>query len=487
MKIVFVASEMVPFAKTGGLGDVMGILPKEVAQLGHEVSVWIPRYKRIDPAKWNLKLELENLVIPLGSEKEVGKVYGCKLEEGLKVYFVDHPELFCRDELYGTALGDYPDNDRRFTFFQRTVLEALRHLKIKADIVHGHDWQTGLIPVYLKTLYSGDTVFRKTKSVFSVHNLAYQGNFPPDSLPQTGLGWEQFRMERLEFYGKISFLKGGILDGDVIATVSEHYAREIQLKEFGCGMENVLIGRRNEIYGILNGLDYKEWDPAKDPDIAETYSAKMPEKKARCKKALQEENDFNASPATPLIGLVTKLVDAKGIGILLSTIGPMIEKGLQFVLLGTGEEKYHRIFRDLSKKYIGSLKAHILFDAKMAKRIYAGCDMVLIPSYSEPCGLGQLIAMRYGTIPIVRSTGGLADTVMEFAPAAGHGTGFCFEDYSGEALLAAVERALEVFKNEKQWRKLVQNAMTADYSWTAAAKKYIRLYEIAGHRTPKED
>jgi starch synthase len=486
MKIVFAASEMVPFAKTGGLGDVTGTLPREVARLGNEVIAFVPRYKRIDPAKWGLKTEIDQLSVALGSEKEIGKIYSCKLEGGIQVYLVDHPEFFCREELYGTAAGDYPDNDRRFIFFQRAVLETLKALKIKADVIHCHDWQTGLIPVYLKTLYAEDTVFRKTKTVYSIHNLGFQGNFPPDSLSTTGLDWDQFRMERLEFYGKISFLKGGLLDADVISTVSERYAREIQTKEFGCGMENVLSQRKDKIFGILNGLDYKDWDPSTDPDIAEVYNAKTIEKKLRNKIALQKENDFNPDAKAPLIGIVSRLTEQKGIDILLSVIGPIFDLGAQVVVLGTGDEKYHRIFRELAKKKSGACKVHILFDAKMAKRIYAGCDLVLVPSYYEPCGLGQLIALRYGTIPVVRATGGLADSIQEFDPSTGMGTGFNFEDYSGEALLAAVGRALSVYKNERNWYHLVQNAMTADFSWTASAKKYLRLYEIAGQRSRKE-
>ncbi len=477
MKIAFVASEMVPFAKTGGLGDVVGTLPVELAELGHEVYAFLPRYKDIEVQKWSLKTEISPLTVPIGSEKENGRVFSCKVSERLRVFFIDHLDFYGRDYLYGTPMGDYPDNDRRFIFFQRGVLETIRILKLKVDIVHCHDWQTGLIPVYLKTLYANDPLLKKAKSVFSIHNLGYQGNFPPDSLPYTGLGWEQFSMERLEFYGKISFIKAGLLDADAISTVSESYAKEIQTKEFGCGMENVLAARAGKIYGIVNGIDYKEWSPETDPDIAAKYNFKTLEKKQQNKLSLQDENDFKQDPKVPLLGIVARLADQKGIDILVPALNTLLKKGIQFVLLGTGEDRYHQIFRDLAKKNAGNFRAHILFDVKMAKRIYAGCDMILVPSYYEPCGLGQIIALRYGTVPIVRATGGLADTISEFDPATGKGNGFAFQQYSETALLASIEKALQVYKNEKNWKKLIQNAMESDFSWRASAQKYVQLYE----------
>ncbi len=482
MKIVFVASEMVPFAKTGGLGEVAGTLPREISKFGHEVYAFVPRYRRVDPQKWGLKTEIDSLTVPLGSEKETGRILSYSLDGSIRVFFVDHPQFFSRDELYGTPMGDYPDNDRRFIFFQRAALETLKILKIKPDIIHCHDWQTGLIPVYLKTLYAGDAAFKKTKTVFSIHTLGYQGNFPPDSLPTTGLDWEQFSMERLEFYGKVSFMKGGILDADILTVASEHYAKEILTKEFGCGMENVLIQRKDRIRGILNGLDYKEWNPETDPDIFERFSAKAPEKKLKNKIALQQENDLDPNPKIPLIGMVSRLDESKGIEILLPALSQMFQLGAQFVLLGSGDEKYHRIFRDMAKKNSDFMKVHILFDPKMAKRMYAGCDMVLFPAYHEPAGLGQLIALRYGTIPVGHATGGLADTIREFDAASGGGNGFLFQDHSSDALLRSVRKAVDVFHNERQWKRLVQNAMLEDDSWTAAAKKYIQLYESAGQK-----
>lgn len=484
MKIVFVASEMVPFAKTGGLADVIGALTGEIQALGHEVIAFLPRYRAIDAHKLALKTAVENIEIQIGSEREKGKVMSYTLSNGVKVYFIDHPEYYSREQFYGTAQGDYPDNDRRFIFFQRGVLEGLKALGFKSDIIHCHDWQTGLIPVYLKTLYAGDSFFKGTKSVFTIHNLGYQGNFPPDSLPATGLGWDQFKMERLEFYGKASFLKGGLLDADIVSTVSERYSQEILTKEFGCGLEGVLQKRKDKLFGIINGIDLEEWNPKKDKELFATFSADNFDKKKVNKTELQKENYLKTDAAAPLIGVVTRLVDQKGIDILVPALGPILEMGAQIIILGTGEEKYHHILREFSKKNRGRAAVHILFDAKMAKHIYAGSDMLLMPSYYEPCGLGQMIALRFGTIPVVRATGGLADTISEFDPKHGSGNGFLFQEYSAQALLDSVKRAVEMYKNKSKWEELIRNAMSCDFSWNVSAKKYVRLYESTSKRRP---
>ena len=477
MKIVFVSPEMDPFAKTGGLADVASTLPKEIHALGQEVFCFLPKYKKVDSRKWPLRVVIDRLKIPVGSEVETGRVFHYEEEKGLQVYFIDQPEYFGRDELYGTPLGDYPDNDRRFTFFQRGVLEALRKLGLQPDVIHGNDWQTGLLAAYLKTLYKEDAFFAKTKTVFTIHNLAYQGNFPPDSLPATGLGWSEFRLERLEFYGKVSFLKAGLVYADALTTVSPRYTQEIQTKEFGCGMEGILRLRRHDLVGIVNGIDPLEWNPEKDPDLPKRFSLKKLEDKGVNKTTLQKENHFKVDKKIPLLGIITRLVDQKGLDLLVSAMEGFIKRDVQFVLLGTGEEKYHQVFRELGKKYPEQLGIHIVFDAKMAKRIYAGADLFLIPSRYEPCGLGQLISFRFGTVPLVRETGGLADTVQNFDPKTGQGNGFVFKDYEPKAFLEAVDRALEVYSNPKLWVELVKNGMQADFSWRASAKQYVNLYE----------
>lgn len=476
MRIVFVTPEMIPFAKTGGLADVTGTLPKEIQALGHEVVCILPKYKKVDSSRWPLKDAIDRLQVPVGSDVETSRVFGFDDRSGMKVYFLDQPEYFSRDELYGTPMGDYPDNDHRFVFFQRGVLEALKKLGFKPDVIHCHDWQTGLVATYLKTIYANDAFFAKTKTVFTIHNLAYQGNFPPDSLPITGLSWDEFKLERLEFYGKVSFLKGGLVYADALTTVSPRYAKEIQTKEFGCGMEGVLQTRKNDLVGIINGIDPQEWDPEGDPEIPFPFSLKKMDGKAANKEALQKENHFKIDPRIPLLGIVTRLADQKGLDILAPAVEKMMKRGLQLVLLGTGEEKYHQLFRDLKKEYPQQLGVHILFDAKMAKRIYAGSDIFLMPSRYEPCGLGQLISLRFGTIPLVRETGGLADTVEDFNPKTGEGTGFVFKEYRTQAFLETLERTLEVFRDLKLWPKLMKNAMKCDFSWRASAKHYVELY-----------
>lgn len=486
MKIVFAVSEMQPFAKTGGLADVAGSLSAALRVLGHDVLVFLPRYRTLDARKADFKVVLDRFEVAVGTEKETGRLWERKLENGVRVFLIEHPEFFNRDAFYGTPHGDYPDNDRRFIFFQKAVLQCLKEISFKPDIVHCHDWQTGLIPVYLKTLYANDPFFQKTKSVFTVHNLGYQGNFPPDSMPTTGLGWEHFRLERLEFYGKVSFLKGGLVDSDALTTVSERYAQEIQTREFGAGLEGVLARRRDSLYGVVNGIDPEEWDPEKDQDIAAHFSAAKIEKKAGNKTALQKENNLAVNPRKPVMGMVTRLVDQKGLDILIPALASMMQMGIQFVLLGTGEEKYHHVLRDFAKKNKSQCSVHILFDAKMAKHIYAGSDMMLLPSYYEPCGLGQMIALRFGSIPIVRETGGLADTIRNFDPKTGTGNGFSFREYTPEALLDAAERALKIYENEEEWHALVRNAMASDFSWDASAKRYVQIYEITKRR-PIED
>lgn len=482
MKIAFIASEMEPFAKTGGLADVTGCLAAEIQALGHEVAAFIPRYKNIDIQKRGLKMIADDIEVQLGGDKVRGGVLALGLKTGVTVYFIDQPDFFNREFFYGTSTGDYHDNDRRFTFFQRAALEAMKRVAFKPDVIHCHDWQTGLVPVYLKTVYAQDSFFSKTKSVFTIHNLGYQGNFPPDSVPITGLGWEHFRLERLEFYGKISFLKGGLVDADSLTTVSERYAQEIQGKEFGCGMEGVLARVKGHLHGVLNGIDVKEWNPETDNELVKKFSLKDLSGKAVNKAALQKENGLTVDPKALLIGVVTRLVEQKGLDILIPAMESLKDTNVQFLILGTGEEKYHHALRDLSKRNKGRICAHITFDAQLAKRIYAGSDAFLMPSYYEPCGLGQMIALRFGSIPIVRATGGLADTVQEFDFKNEKGNGFLFQEYKTEALKEAIERAAAIFKNEKKWQELVKNAMESDFSWTASAKKYEQIYQATKKR-----
>jgi starch synthase len=484
MDIVFVASEMVPFAKTGGLADVIGSLPREIAKRGHRVFVFLPKYKEITKQRFSLTTSLENMVVPIGTEQERTKIYSCSFQE-LTIFFVHHPDYFERDHIYGTPMGDYPDNDRRFTLFQRAVLETLKKLRIKPDIIHAHDWQTGFIPAYLKTIYRSDPFFQKTKTIFTVHNLAYQGNFPPDSLPMTGFSWDEFRYERLEFYGKISFLKAGLVYSDVITTVSERYASEIQTKEFGAGLEKTLEHRKKDLHGIVNGIDPDDWDPARDSELAANFTKKDLSGKRICKQRLQERHNLKVDPQAPLLGSVGRLVSQKGLDLLIEITEDIMKKGWQLVLLGTGEEKIHSALKILARRHRDQLAVNVTFDDELARQIYSGSDMFLMPSQFEPCGLGQLISLRFGTVPIVREVGGLADTICEFDPTTGCGNGFVFSSYRSKNFLKAMERAVAIFDDKKTWNKLMRNCMDSDYSWKASARRYISIYERAQRKPLK--
>jgi len=482
VKILFVTSEISPFARTGGLGDTLASLTAAVRAEGHDVTVFMPRYKCVDIRRLGLEIAINYFEVIIGNTLEATRVFYKKLDNGIKVYFIEHPDYFQRDELYGNAIGDYQDNDRRFTYFQRATLKAIEQLKLSPEIIHCHDWQTGLIPVYIKSIETGYAPFAKARSVFTVHNLAYQGNFPPDSFPSTGFGWEFYKSDLLEFYSKFSFLKGGLVFADRVVAASEHYSREIQKKEFGCGMEGVIAARKETVTGVLNGIDPAEWDPATDKEIEANFSAAAASGKKVNKTMLQKENGFAADEAVPLIGFVSHLTAQKGLDILIPAFEKMAGLGVQCVLLGTGEERYHQILRDLARRNKKWLSVHILFDPRMAKRIYAGADMLLFPAYHEPAGLGHIIGLRYGAVPVARATGGLADALEPFDAESGKGNGFVFEDYTVEALSDAVAGAVTVFRQDKPWRTLVKNAMESDFSWSSTAKKYSKIYESVKRR-----
>ena len=476
MEIVFVASEMAPFAKTGGLADVIGSLPRELVKRGHRVSVFLPKYKNITRKGFPLKQAVKAIEIPVGFETEAGSVWTCPFN-GVTVYFVDRADYFDRDELYGTPAGDYPDNDRRFTFFQRLVLEALKRLNLKPDVIHCHDWQTGLIPAYLKTLYRSDSFFKKTKTIFTVHNLSYQGNFPPDSMSLTGLSFDEFRYERLEFYGKVSFIKGGLIYSDLVTTVSERYAKEIQTQEMGCGLEGTLATRKDDLFGVVNGIHSEDWDPARDAEVPVHFNSRDLVGKKACKKALQQENRISQESDRPLFAFIGRLIPQKGIDLVIQVVEDMVAQNWQLVLLGTGLEEYHKALRIFGKRHPKHIGLNITFDLKMAKRIYAGADMLLMPSHFEPCGLGQMIALRYGTVPVVRATGGLYDTIQEFNPKSGKGNGFRFSGYSAKELFETMNQAVDVFRDARLWAKLMRNGMACDCSWRHSAKRYEAWYE----------
>jgi starch synthase len=474
MNILFAASEVAPFAKTGGLADVAGSLPQALARLGHDVRVMLPRYQRVTPGRFGLH-HVAAFYIPLASWRERCDVFEGRLGGLVTVYCIGKDIYFDRPELYGTQHGDYRDNAERFSFFSRAVPELCRAAGFAPDIIHCNDWQTGLVPLYLKKFYGHDPLLRGARTVFTIHNLGYQGVFGHRDLRLTGLGEEDFTPAGVEFWGNINFLKAGIQFADTVTTVSRTYSRDIQTPEGGHGLDGVLRNRSADLYGILNGVDYDDWDPARDPAIAMPYDAKRLAGKDLCRRALRRELAIPETQA-PLIGMVTRLSDQKGLDILMDALPGIIALGAPVVILGTGDERYHRRLSDLALSYPAQLRVLLTFNDDLARRIYAGSDLFLMPSRYEPCGLGQMHALRYGSVPVVRRTGGLADTVVDHDPKTGQGTGFLFEDYAPGALLSCVQRAVGVFRRSAAWKRIMRSGMQADFSWTRSAEEYMAVY-----------
>lgn len=459
MKIVICASEVVPYAKTGGLADVAGALPLALEKEKQEVILILPRYKAIDSAKFKLK-------------KLNTDISYCGIGKNIKVYFVENDKYFNRDGLYGNKDGDHKDNLDRFAYYCRRSLSLLKEINFKPDIIHCHDWQSSLIPVYLKTIYANDQFYKKTRTILTIHNIAYQGVFPKDEFQKLGLDWNLFDIEGLEFYGQVNILKGGIVFADLINTVSPTYAKEIETKEFGFGLEGVLDKRRGSVFGILNGLDYDIWNPQTDKFITKNFSVLNPDGKAKNKEALQAFCKLPRSKNLPLFGIVSRLAEQKGFDILAEGIDEICKMGIQIVILGTGDIKYHQLLERIVKKYPKVISLNLKFDDPLAHKIYAGSDIFLMPSKYEPCGLGQLIALRYGTIPLVFKTGGLADTVNS-------SNGFVFNSYSKVSLIKAIRKAKAIYSDGKEWAALMSRAMKCNFSWAESAKKYLELYAKA--------
>ncbi len=481
MKVLHIASEAVPFAKTGGLADVAGTLPKELSAQNVESALILPLYNDVRQSTKDLVSTGIELSVPVGDTPRTGMLWRGKIPgSNVPAYFIQRDEYFGRQGIYGSGREDYPDNSERYVFFCRAALEAVRALALKFDVVHVHDWQTALVPVYLKTTYAKDKVLQGAKSVLTIHNISYQGVFWHWDMKLTGLEWSLFNWKQLEFYGKVNFLKGGLVFADAITTVSETYAREIQTLEFGCGLDGVLSDRAKDLTGILNGVDYAVWSPENDPHIAVKYSAAKPAGKEKCKSQLQRKCGLPEDAKAPLVGMITRLVDQKGIDLVAAAMDGLLNEGVQIVLLGTGEDRYHKIFGDIAARHKGRVSVFLVFNNALAHEIEAGSDMLLMPSRYEPCGLNQIYSLRYGTIPIVRKTGGLADTVIDASPEGaenGMSTGFVFREATPEAMLAAVKRAVTWFRRPKDWAKLVRNAMKQDWSWARSAAAYARLYQ----------
>ena len=471
-----VASEAVPFAKTGGLADVVGALPHALARLGHRIDVVMPRYRGVTAGE-----PFGRVTVPLGNQVAAAELFAASADE-VRTIFVDHPAYYDRDFLYGDGGRDYADNPERFAFLARAALEWAAASGERYDVVHAHDWQTGLVPVLLRRLSATHPILRGLPSVFTVHNLAYQGVFDASWLPRLGLGWELMHVDALEYFGRISLLKGGMMFSRLVTTVSPQYARDIQAPELGFGFDGILRHRSRDLVGILNGIDNDLWDPARDPFLPERFDASYLAGKAVCKRELLAEVGLPSDAPTaarPLVGMISRLVDQKGFDLLAAVSDQLPRLDASFVLLGTGERRHEDMWLALATRYPDRIAARIGFDEALAHRIEGGADLFLMPSRFEPCGLNQMYSLRYGTVPLVRATGGLFDTVENFYPALGSGTGFTFSEYSPQALLGTLRWALGVYADRTVWRRIQLAGMRRDFSWDASARQYVKVYERA--------
>lgn len=499
MRVLLAASEVVGFAKTGGLADVAGSLPRALQRRGHECTVILPLYRSARIGRVPVEPTTHTFFVPIGGRPVAGRLWRSALPgSDVPVYLIEQSGYFERDDpaqgrglyqytLPGGRKQDYADNCERFVFFCRAVLEAMRLLNCWPDVLHANDWQTGLLPVFLREVYQRQQVWHpgsaydRIHTLFTIHNIAYQGIFWHWDLKLTGLDWSLFNYEQLEFHNQLNLLKAGIVFSDVITTVSPSYAREIQTPYYGCGLQGVLAVRNQRLFGIVNGVDYREWDPSSDRYLAAHYDVEsVSTGKPHCKAALQRRFQLPEEPRTPLLGVVARLVDQKGIDLVVAAAPTLLEQGVQLAILGEGDPHYHRLLEELRARFPHRMALFLGFDEGLAHQIEAGADLFLMPSLYEPSGLNQLYSMRYGTLPVVRATGGLADTVVDAtseALAEGRATGFSFIPYTPEALRDTVRRALDLYHHQPdQWLQVQRTAMRQDWSWDRSAAEYERLY-----------
>ncbi len=484
LNVLFLSSEVFPFAKTGGLADVASALPQALKEIGNDVRLAIPRYGFVNERKFRIHeiIRLKDIDIPIGKNVAKLNVKSSFLigeRTKVQIYFIDSSEFFGRAGIYQDpkTKKDYADNDERFIFYSRGIFEILKRLGWAPHIIHCNDWQTGLVPAYLKKIYGHDPFFKNIKTVFTIHNVAYQGNFPKEIFTKTGLPDEVFSPDGAEFFEKFSFMKAGIVYSDYITTVSQTYAKEISdTDEYGFGMQGILKKRKRSFAGIVNGIDYSIWNPDTDQYIPFKYSVKTLDAKVENKKYLLKRFNKKYDAEAPLIGMVSRLVEQKGIDLIIEAFPEIMKMNLQVIILGTGEKQYHTKLEALAKKYPDKFILQLGYDDELSHLIEGASDMFLMPSKFEPCGLNQLYSLKYGTIPIVRRTGGLADTVKEVNPQKGTGTGFSFDSYKSAEMVKALQRAIAVFRDQKSWQKIMRNAMAEDFSWTFSARQYAELY-----------
>jgi starch synthase len=483
VNILLATSEAVPFAKTGGLADVCGALPIELARLGHQAAVILPAYRQVRYCGQPIEPLGIEFIVPVGSKMVTGRLSRSYLPgRTVPVYLVEQEQYFDRDELYGSEGKDYIDNCERFVFFARAVLESIRLLDLQVDVLHANDWQTGLVPAYLKLQYHHVPRYQRVASLLTVHNIAFQGQFWHWDMLLTGLDWKYFNWRQMEFHGKLNLLKSGLVFADSISTVSPRYAQEIQTSPLGSGLEGVLQHRREVLTGILNGMDDSQWNPASDPHLAAQYDAETVGRgKPLCKAALQQELGLPQQAGAPVVATIGRLTDQKGFDLIADVIQRWVQTSdVQWVILGTGQPKYHRVFESLAQRYPQKVAVRLEFSNPLAHRIEAGADIFLMPSRFEPCGLNQLYSLKYGTVPVVRATGGLADTITGYGverPGGPLANGFSFEEYSPLALSETLRRACDLYQKQPDaWRLLIDTGMRQDWSWDASATQYVEMY-----------
>jgi len=485
LSILFVSSEVLPFAKTGGLADVSGALPQVIREMGHDIRIILPKYASVSERKFKIHdiKRLTDMPIQLGEKTFLGSVkssFLTNIKTKVQVYFLSNEELFNRSDLYVDPITKkpWPDNDERFIFFCRGVIETLLKLGWKPDILHLNDWQSGLIAALMKTEFAKEPLFKNTQIVYTVHNAAYQGIFPKESFVKTGLSDKTFTADGVELKGKLNMMKAGLIYSDAITTVSETYAKEIRSSaEFGFGLEGVFKKKARKTFGLLNGMDTTLWDPATDPMIAQTYTAADLAGKMENKKALCSYFKLPFYEDVPVIGMVSRLVDQKGLDLIDEMLQDILALKCYLVILGSGEKMYEDMLVKAQKKNRKTMGIQIGFDEELAHLVEAGSDMFLMPSKYEPCGLNQMYSLRYGTLPIVRATGGLADTVDDLDEKPRSGTGFVFERYNGKDLVKTIKRAIKAFGSQDIWQAAILRAMSKDFTWTTSTERYIELYK----------
>lgn len=478
VKVVFASSEVTPFASTGGLAEVAAALPRALAKAGHDVIRVMPLYRRVAEGAFEIADLGLRIQIPVGFRTFEGGIWKT-VSDTPPTYFIRRDEFFDRSQIYGLADRDYDDNFERFVFFQKAVVALIDRIGFKPDIVHLNDWQTGLVPYFLRHGINGGGRAGQERTVFTVHNLAYQGIFPGEDFPETNLPFSCFGIKSMEFYGNLNLLKAGLTGANRISTVSRTYAREIQSAAAGCGLEGVLNERSARMTGIVNGIDTDVWDPATDKTLAAQFDRHTLSGKALCREAVASRMRVRPEPGQALIGMITRLVDQKGLDLLASAMPELMQRKVCLVLLGTGSSAYEHMCQEWMRAWPGRFGCKIAFDPRLARRIFAGTDLFLMPSRFEPCGLNQLYGMRYGSIPVVHAVGGLEDTVADLREDPSGGFGFKFRSYTREALLEAVDAALERFADTAAWQTIVDRAMSQDFSWNRSAADYVSLYEDA--------